>query len=407
MLELARESRCSVATLTLMRAPVRPHNRRGAPIAATVLVLTAALYGCTGQGSARGQDEPTPHSSTTPSTARSNHVPATAPWQRPASGPGHLRRGSNPGALPTDVLIADKNNNRLVVVDPQGRIRWMFPRPGDLAAGQAFRIPDDAFFTPDGRYIIATEEDYQVISVISVATRRIVYRYGVPRHPGSGPNHVDNPDDALMLPDGYILTADIKNCRLLLIAPHTHSPARILGKAGRPCYHATPTRYGSPNGAFPMTNGRYLVTEINGDWVDAVDLHGHVYWSANPPNVAYPSDSNQIGPNRYLTVDYSGLGQIVIFNRAGHTLWRYRPTGRDALDHPSLALPLPNGDILLNDDYNDRVLVVDPHTDRVVWQYGHTGAAGVRPGYLDNPDGVDLVPPHSLLVAHATTMGRP
>jgi hypothetical protein len=33
----------------------------------------------------------------------------------------------------------------------------------------------------------------------------------------------------------------------------------------------------------------------------------------------------------------------------------------------------------------------------VVWQYGVTGVAGRRAGYLNNPDGIDLVPPNSLL----------
>jgi hypothetical protein len=33
-------------------------------------------------------------------------------------------------------------------------------------------------------------------------------------------------------------------------------------------------------------------------------------------------------------------------------------------DQPSLALPLPNGDILLNEHYNHRVCVVDPATTR-------------------------------------------
>ncbi|MHB1834831.1 MAG: hypothetical protein ACYCXW_07680, partial [Solirubrobacteraceae bacterium] len=76
--------------------------------------------------------------------------------------------------------------------------------------------------------------------------------------------------------------------------------------------------------------------------------------------------------------------------------WRYAPSGARALDHPSLARPLPNGDVLANDDYNDRVIVIDPHTDRIVWQYGHTHVAGNRPGYLSDPDGVDLAPPFSL-----------
>jgi hypothetical protein len=97
----------------------------------------------------------------------------------------------------------------------------------------------------------------------------------------------------------------------------------------------------------------------------------------------------------------------VIFNSAGQLLWRFAPGGADALDHPSLALPLHNGDILVNDDWNDRVIVVDPYTNQIVWQYGHTKVPGTSAGFLHIPDGVDLRPPYSLLATHATTMGQP
>jgi hypothetical protein len=113
--------------------------------------------------------------------------------------------------------------------------------------------------------------------------------------------------------------------------------------------------------------------------------------------VNYPSDSNQIGPNRYLTVDYSSPGQAVIFNQAGQVLWRYGPTsGPPAeLDHPSLGMGLPNGDILLTDDHNHRVIVIDPTTNQIVWQYGHDGIPSDVAGYLNNPDGLDPLAPFS------------
>jgi hypothetical protein len=166
--------------------------------------------------------------------------------------------------------------------------------------------------------------------------------------------------------------------------------------------HQPPHRFGSPNGAFPLTDGRYLATEINGDWVDQMSLTGQVSWSVHPPGVAYPSDSNEIYPGRYLTADYSTPGKVIEFDSRGRLLWRF-----GGLNKPSLALPLPNGDILVNDDYNDRVIVIDPARHRIVWQYGHTGVPGSKPGYLNDPDGVDLTPPNSLLIAHSGTMGRP
>jgi DNA-binding beta-propeller fold protein YncE len=327
---------------------------------------------------------------------------ATSPWLAPVASPGRLAPGSDPAVLPADVLIADHHNNRLVIVDPQGRIRWEFPRPGDLAPGQTFLQPDDAFFSPDGKSIIATQEDDQVISVISVATSRITYRYGVPGTPGSGPGHLFNPDDAMLTPAGVIVSADIKNCRLVIITPPAHTTTRVIGRTTNACQHDPPRRFGSPNGAFPMTNGDYLVTEINGDWADEMSLGGRVAWSANPAGVLYPSDSNEVYPGRYLTADYSDPGQVAEFTSSGRVVWRM-----GGFNQPSLALPLPNGDILLNDDFNHRVCVVDPATHRVVWQYGHTGKAGRGPGYLSDPDGVDLVPPDSLLVTHGATMGAP
>jgi len=337
-----------------------------------------------------------PASAVTPTSA------ASAPWLAPAHGAGHLAPGSNPSVLPSDVLIADHKNNRLLIVDSHGRIRWEFPHPGCLAKGQTFLQPDDAFFSPDGKYIIATQEDDYVISVIDVATCKIVYRYGTPGVPGSGPDHLYNPDDAMLTPAGKIVAADIKNCRLVLISPPAHAPLRVIGKTTHDCAHNPPYRFGSPNGAFPLTNGHYLVTEINGDWADEMSLSGQVAWSTHPPGVAYPSDTNEVYPGRYLTADYSPAGQVVEFNSRGQLLWRM-----GGLNKPSLALPLPNGDVLLNDDYNHRVIVVNPRTNRIVWQYGHTGVSGSAPGYLYDPDGVDLVPPDSLLITHASTMGEP
>ena len=66
--------------------------------------------------------------------------------------------------------------------------------------------------------------------------------------------------------------------------------------------------------------------------------------------------------------------------------------GPNLLDKPSLAVRLPNGLIAANDDYGDRVILIDPRTRRIVWQYGHTGVASSAPGYLSKPDGLDFLP---------------
>jgi hypothetical protein len=61
------------------------------------------------------------------------------------------------------------------------------------------------------------------------------------------------------------------------------------------------------------------------------------------------------------------------------------------LDHPSLAEQLPNGLIAANDDYRDRVVLIDPKTKRIVWQYGRTDHPGTGHNRLNTPDGLDFL----------------
>ena len=380
----------------------------------TVVLMVVALLAaaCGGQVSGRPASARLDHAQTgahpktsalTQVTTKASDPPAPGTTRCPCP---NLVPGSNPSVLPGPVLIADHLNNRLLIVDPNGTVTWEFPRPGDLLSGQSFLVPDDAFFTPDGRYVLATQEDDFTISLIDVSTHRIVWRYGTPGVPGSGPNQLDNPDDALMMPDGDVITADIKNCRILVLRAPYHDPLRVYGMTTQACDHDPPQHWGSPNGAFPMANGQYLITEINGSWVDGLSLSGQVNFSAHPPGVAYPSDTNEVRPGLFLTADYSNPGQIEEFTPSGSLVWRFTGSGGVPLNQPSLAIPLPNGDVLANDDFNHRVIVVDPRTSQIVWQYGHTGVNGTEPGYLYDPDGVDLAPPRSLTITHAATMGR-
>lgn len=334
----------------------------------------------------------------------------TSSAQKVKVGPiySNLAPGSNPSALPGPILIADKRNNRLLIVSPKGKITWEFPQPGNLKPGQSFLGPDDAFFTPNGKDIITNQESNQTISLISIAQHKIIWTYGHAGVTGNKPNYLNTPDDAMVLPKSHtVISPDIVNCSILLIPAGSHHPIHRYGQNTTNCMHNPPYRFGSPNGAFPMTNGKYLITEINGDWVDEMSLSGKIGFMVHPPGVAYPSDTNEINPNRFLTVDYSNPGQIIEFNRQGKLLWRFAPTGPNALNQPSLAEPLPNGDIISTDDHNNRIIVINPKTNKIVWQYGHTGVPGAAPGYLRVPDGLDLAPPYSFLIRHKSTMGQP
>jgi outer membrane protein assembly factor BamB len=383
-----------------LSTPKRVIWRRRLIALAVLLGLIGGIALATSHGDRRGQSRPAAGArAVAASRSQVGRVRHSDPT-------GNLLPGSDPSVLPGPVLIADRDNNRLIEVSPEGKVIWRFPAAGGLATGQTFRVPDDAFFSPDGSRVIATQEDDQAISVIDPASGRIVYRYGHPGEPGAEPGYVHNPDDALLMASGEILAADIMNCRLLVIRPPRHRPVRQLGTTGS-CEHQPGVSFGSPNGAFPMAGGNTVVTEINGNWVDVLAPGGRTLLSTHPPAFSYPSDTNEVRPGLLLSVDYASPGAIETFTTSGRLQWRYAPSGAGALDHPSLALPLPNGDVLANDDRNHRVIVVDPRTNRIVWQYGHTGVPGAGEGFLNNPDGVDLAPPHSLAIRFAATLRAP
>ena len=103
---------------------------------------------------------------------------------------------------------------------------------------------------------------------------------------------------------------------------------------------------------------------------------GQVRFDIHVP-AAYPSDAQLDPKGNVLVVDYSTIGSVLRVSPRGHVLWRYRvASGRGRLDHPSLAILLPDGMIAVNDDFRHRVVVIDPTTRRIVWQYGHTDRPG-------------------------------
>jgi outer membrane protein assembly factor BamB len=313
---------------------------------------------------------------------------ATALHAHPSSIAAYEAAAVRPG-LPGYLLIADRGNNRILVVDPQGKIAWRYPTAADVAAGRILHFNDDTFVEPGGRALIANEEDYGDVVSVDIRTHRLSVLFGVPGVLGGGPTHLNYPDDAYAYPDGSFTVADAYNCRILFVAHH--AIVHQYGTSGV-CRHDPPTSFGAVNGDTPAPDGGVLVSEIPGQWIDAIAANGTLRWSVQAP-IGYPSDPQPLPGDRVLLADYSSPGHIIIMDRHGRVLWRYGPSqGQGELNHPSLAIELPNGDIAANDDYRDRVVVIDPRTDKIIWQYGHTDVPGTAAGYLNTPDGMDFIP---------------
>ncbi len=293
------------------------------------------------------------------------------------------------GRFGLGLLIADRGNGRLIVVDDTKRILWQFPVRGSLPKGQRFSA-DDAFLAPDGRTIVANDEAHQVIDRIDIVTRRVIWQYGHYGRAGSAAGYLHTPDDAYPLANGDITVADIRNCRILEISPAKRI-VRHWGHAGS-CSHHPPASFNNPNGDTPLPDGGLLITEIGGSRVVRLSRTGRVVFDIHVP-VRYPSDAQLDPSGNVLVVDYSNPGAILRVSPRGHVIWRYGPrAGPGRLDHPSLAIMLADGMIALNDDFRARVVVIDPKTNRIVWQYGKTDVGGRGPGHLLVPDGIDLIP---------------
>jgi DNA-binding beta-propeller fold protein YncE len=293
--------------------------------------------------------------------------------------------------LPYPIVIADRRNNRLIQIAPDKRIVWELPSP-DLGF---YRGNEDVNFSHDGRRLAVSEEDNYDLHIVDYETRTVTWTYGVPDHGGASAPYLNYPDDAHLLADGIFLTADIRNCRVLFIDPATNAIATEWGRPGtRNCRHEPPRFLGYPNGATPMENGDILVSEIRDAWISRITRAGEVVWSVQAPNIRYPSDAFPTVDGKHVIVaDFWKPGRVVIFDPTTRkVLWQYEGRGGEkALDHPSLARELPGtGDILVVDDLRHRVVVIDRKTKEIIWQYGVTDQPGHAPGYLFYPDGFDL-----------------
>jgi DNA-binding beta-propeller fold protein YncE len=291
------------------------------------------------------------------------------------------------GPLPYPIVIADRRNNRLIEIAPDKRVIWEMSSP-DLGI---YRGNDDVFFSPDGKSMMVNEEDNYDIHIIDYASKEIVWNYGQPDTKGTGPDQFNFPDDAHLLADGTVMVADIRNCRIMFIDREKAELKEQWGKPGN-CRHDPPNFVDLPNGVTPMPDGDILITEIRGSWITRITRAGKVVWSLQAPGVQYPSDAYPTQDGQVIMADYSKPGQVVIIDPATKKVtWQYKvKSGDKALNHPSLALELPNGNVIVNDDWRNRVLVIDRKTKQIVWQYGITDKAGHAPGLLFYPDGMDI-----------------
>ncbi len=179
------------------------------------------------------------------------------------------------------LLIADRGNDRLLVIDAARNLQWQYPSATMPPPPGGFYFPDDAFFFHRGTGIISNQEDNHTIVEIGYPSGKILWQYGHPGKSGAAAGYLNQPDDAYLLKNGEITVADAMNDRILFISP-SGTPLSQIGTNGV-AVHNPPTGVGYPNGDTPLANGNVLVSEINGSWITEYTPGGQLVWTVQLP----------------------------------------------------------------------------------------------------------------------------
>ena len=80
------------------------------------------------------------------------------------------------------LLVADRGNNRLLVLDDADQVIWAYPSRSAPPPPGGFYFPDDAFFARHGTAIISNQEENETIVELAYPSGRLLWSYGHPRH---------------------------------------------------------------------------------------------------------------------------------------------------------------------------------------------------------------------------------
>jgi outer membrane protein assembly factor BamB len=91
--------------------------------------------------------------------------------------------------------------------------------------------------------------------------------------------------------------------------------------------------------------------------------------------------------------------RVIVVNEQGQIVWQYGQagvtgSGPNQLNAPVFAIQLPNRNIMVVDQGNNRVIEIDRTSKKIVWSYGPKSG----PGALNNPNSAELLPNGHILI---------
>ncbi len=175
-------------------------------------------------------------------------------------------------------------------------------------------------------------------------------------------------------------------------------------------------RAASPGPGFNMP-GNILISDQYNNRVIEINRQGNIVFQfgSNNPTECNPGPNTVIAPNDVERLAHgntliAGTGaalpnftcpdnRVFIVNKMGHIIWQYGQagvtgSGPNQLNTPVFAIQTGNGDVLITDQGNNRILEVDAQHN-VVMQYGPTSG----PGALNAPNSAEVLKNGDILIA--------
>ncbi|MBI6545740.1 MAG: hypothetical protein HY692_03040 [Cyanobacteria bacterium NC_groundwater_1444_Ag_S-0.65um_54_12] len=255
----------------------------------------------------------------------------------------------------------------------------------------------DSWIAPGGQRLLLVDTVRRQVVEISRERREIWAYRGIAA--GS----------ATYLPDGNILLADINGSRVLEIEPRSTQTIWCSAQEGeeRRC------QLRNPRGATRLSNGNTLIADTGNHRVIEIMPDGTCHWSYGEFGRAGCSRGSLFKPNgvwrakngNTLIAD-TGNHRVIEINETGEVVWQYgnhvnrlgggQGSGVSQLSEPTFASRLGNGNIIIADTGNQRVLEVDDMR-QILWHYRPGGARGGIP--IRDPLILARTPEGSTLIA--------
>lgn len=330
---------------------------------------------------------------------------------------------------PGNILITDQFNNRVIEIDPAGNIVWQFGGGPDNISSSAIIGTNDAERVggltlmsgtgiPPGvaqasqKCFLSGCVDNRVLLVNHEG--HIVWQYGEFGVSGCASNQLNVPVQNTFLPNGNVLITDQSNERIIEVKPSGRSGGTIVwwyGQDNSSCNG--PSQLNNPNAAELLANGNILISDenngraievthtlpstivANGSFTGAggVAFSGVAFASRLPNGHTLITDSNN---SRIVETEPCADGlSCTIFWQFNTNTPGSNPNG----PFPTRAVRLANGNTLISDQFNDRVIEVDMSLN--------SGASGVivrtygtinTPGFSATSAATQLNGPYSAYV---------